>query len=148
MAPKLLPKKLFLKSFEYAPRLALCILLKNPQGKILLTKRGAPPYQGSWHYPGGFLLKDEKIENCLKRVAKKEFGVNLDIHKMKFLGIYENLKSDPRGHLIDVLYEYKTQKSINLTQNQETRGFQFFKKLPLKIAFNHRETLKKLGYKD
>ncbi len=147
MAPKLLPKKLFLKSFKYAPRLAICILLKNPRGEILLTKREIPPYQGSWHYPGGFLLKNESIENCLKRVAKKEIGINIDVGKIKFLGLFENLKGDPRGHVIDAVYEYKVKKGVKLSLNKETEEFRFFKKLPPKIGFNHHRTLKKLGYK-
>jgi ADP-ribose pyrophosphatase YjhB (NUDIX family) len=146
--PKLLSKKLFLKSFEYSPRLAVCIILKNPRGEILLTKRGIPPYKGSWHYPGGFLLRDEKIKDCLVRISKKEFGFKVDTNKMKLLGIFENLKGDPRGHVIDVLYEYKVRQPIKLTPNKETEESGFFKKLPRKIAFGHRIVLGKLGFRD
>jgi ADP-ribose pyrophosphatase YjhB (NUDIX family) len=146
MAPKFLPEELFIKSFKHVPRLAVCILLKNKQGDILLAKRTIPPFQGNWHYPGRFLLKDEKIENCLKRVAKDEFGVALDINKMRLLGIYENLKGDPRGHIVDVLYEYRLEKDISLTNTRENGEFQFFRTLPQKMAFNHKNTLKKIGY--
>ena len=113
----------------------------------MLTKRGIPPYQESWHYPGSFLLKGEKIKDCLKRVAKKELGLNLDTNKMKFLGIYEDLIGDFRGHVVDAMYEYQGPENIILTQNQETEEFRFFRKLPPKMAFNHQATLRKLGYK-
>lgn len=113
----------------------------------MLTKREIPPFRGSWHYPGGFLLKDEKIEDCFRRIALKEFGVKLDVKKMKFLGIYENLRGDPRGHVIDALHEYRVNRNINLNRNRETGEFRFFKKIPPKMAFNHQATLKKLGYR-
>lgn len=143
---KLLSKKLFLESFKYSPRLAVCIVVKNKKGEALLTKRKITPFKGSWHYPGGFLLKGERISESIARIAVKEIGINIDVNKTKFLGIFENLKKDPRGHVIDVLYEYTIPESINLRPNDENQELCFYKKMPNNIAFGHREVMKKIGY--
>ena len=147
MAPKKLPEKNFLETFKYVPRVAVNILVKNGKGEVLLTKRAIPPEEGDWHYPGAFILKNERIDDCFKRVSQKELGVRLNPGKKKILGVFENLHGDPRGHIIDLVYEYKLTGGLILTPTKESAEIKFFKKLPAKIGFNHKSILGKLGYK-
>ena len=137
----------FEKSFEYAPRVALNILVKNSKGEILLTKRAIEPERGSWHYPGGFILKGETLNKCFERISSKELGVKLDFKKTKLLGAFENIEGDARGHILDLIYEYKFSKNIILSLTKETSEIKFFKKLPTKIGFSQRSILNKLGFK-
>ena len=144
--PKRLPQKLFLEAFKYTPRLAVCLLVKNEKGEILLTRRAIPPQKGAWHYPGTFLWKHEKISECFKRLFKDEFGMHLNGKaRLKFLGLFENIHKDPRGHVIDAMWKYKISSAEKIIPTAETREARFFKKLPQRIGFNHRDTLKKLG---
>lgn len=137
----------FEKSFKYAPRVALNILVKNKQGEILLTKRAIEPEKGSWHYPGGFILKGETLNKCFERISSKELGIKLDSKKMKLLGVYENIEGDERGHVLDLIYEYKYSDSIVFNLTKETSEIIFFKKLPPKIGFSQKLILNKLGFK-
>lgn len=148
MKPKRLPQKLFLKSFEYAPRLALNLLVKNQKGEVLLARRAIPPQKGAWHYPGTFLLKNEKISECLARLFKNELGMRLakGVHLI-FLGLFEDMNKDPRGHVIDAVWEYTLSASGKITSTAETKEARFFGKLPQRMGFNHKDTLKKLGLK-
>lgn len=145
MKPKRLSQKLFLKSFEYAPRLAVNLLIKNQAGEILLTRRAIQPQKGAWHYPGMFLLKSEKISDCLARLFKDELGMRCRKKmSLKFLGLFENMDKDPRGHVIDALWEYVLLSVEKVTLTSETREVRFFKSLPRRMGFNHRDTINKV----
>ena len=145
--PRKLSEDEFLKTFEKAPRIAFSLLIENQNKEILLTKRLISPEKNMWHYPGSFLLKDETIEGCLKRVAKNELGYNLK-EKTYLIGVFENLNKDPRGHVIDVIYKLKTTNKKQLfLPTEETKEIRFFKILPKQMGFNHRNSLKYLGYK-
>ena len=55
--PERLPEKEFLETFKNVPRLAVNLLITDQNGRVLLTRRNIPPFLGSWHFPGSFLLK-------------------------------------------------------------------------------------------
>ncbi len=142
---KKLTLKKFLESFKLSPRVAINILVKNSSDEILLAKRSIPPLKGSWHIPGSFLLKDETLTDCMKRVAREELGLNIKSSDTKLLGVFEDLDQDPRGHIIDIVYEIQLTNSTNITPGKTNQEIAFFKNLPKKIGFNHKETLQKLG---
>lgn len=139
--------KAFLDTFKNVPRLAINLLVKNKAGEIALSKRAIFPLKGHWHYPGSFLVKGEKMSDCLERVAKDELGIKINIKDCELLGVFENLGKDPRGHVIDAIYGYDLKGDISLRAGEGSVEVKFFKKLPPKVGFNHVEVLKRLGYK-
>jgi 8-oxo-dGTP diphosphatase len=58
-------------------------LIRGPRG-ILLTRRGRPPYAGTWDLPGGFLEQDEIPLEGLRRELREEIGVG--IRRASFVG--------------------------------------------------------------
>lgn len=137
-----LPFKTFLKTFKFVPRVAVNLLVKNSSKQILLTKRAKPPFAGYWHIPGSFLLKGEKLADCIERVAREELGIKLEKEKVKLLGVFEDLDKDERGHIIDVIYCYQlTENNLSLKPIGDTKAIEFFSKLPSNIGFNHKEYL-------
>lgn len=145
--PKKLPLKIFLKTFEFVPRVAISLAIKNSNNEVLLTKRSNPPFKDSWHLPGSFILKMESIDDCIKRIGKEELGISLKNKKSRFLLISEDINSDPRGHVIDLIYELTLDNGLELKPIGNTKEVRFFEKLPEKIGFNHRKVLNKLKYR-
>lgn len=175
--PKKLPYELFLKSFAYAPRPAVNLLVTREDGAILLTKRKKPPFAGSWHLPGSFIMKGEALLDCAQRVAEEELGIEIEKKAKKiersstprgsdpngltglkseqntcaFIGAFDDIDGDPRGHVVDLVYKCEVEKGqtlqgLTLQEVGDTVEIKFFKKLPQNIGFNHRDTLKALGY--
>lgn len=139
----------FLESFKNVPRLAVNLLISDGEGRILLTRRNIPPLAGFWHFPGGFLLKNESITECQRRVAKKELDLELsDGTNVILLGAFDNITGEPRGHIVDLIYGLTVNDVSGIKPTKETLETKFFGKgkLPEDIGFNHRETLAKLGY--
>ena len=67
------------------------------EGKVLLIKRKREPMKDQWWFPGGRLLKDERISDAVSRIVKAETSVS--ICKPISLGFDETIfKADPFGH--------------------------------------------------
>jgi len=59
-------------------KLVVACILKNSQGRVLLTQR--PPgkfMEGFWEFPGGKLESGETPEKALVREIKEELGITL-----------------------------------------------------------------------
>lgn len=149
--PQRLSPEEFLETFQKVPRLAVNLIITDPDGRVLLTRRSIPPFPDFWHFPGSFILKNEPITDTQKRVARDEFGLELDDQsEMSLLGAFDDLDGDPRGHVVDLAYGLTIEDPSQIKPTKETSEAMFFDrdKLPKDIGFNHRDTLYKLGYTD
>lgn len=134
--------KEFLKSFEKVPRVAISVIVKNHEGKFLLAKRSYAPFKGQWYLPGSYILKNEKLSQCFERILKDELGIKEDFSKARFIGVFENLKYDKRGHTIDLIYELESNAKLNSIE--ETK---FFNSIPSHTFPGHISVLKPQPYK-
>ena len=82
---------------------------------ILLVKRDDYPYKDKWCLPGGFLNpKTETLEECAKRVLKKE--TNLSNIYLEQLYTYDAIDRDPRTRVVSTTYIALIDKN-KLTEN-------------------------------
>ncbi|MBQ0028505.1 MAG: NUDIX hydrolase [Lachnospiraceae bacterium] len=77
---------------------------KMAEGKlsILLIRRNVHPYKDSWALPGGFLRKDETMEQCAIRELCEETG--LDNARLIQIGTFSKPGRDMRGWIISNAY--------------------------------------------
>jgi len=64
------------------------------RGRILLVRRGKPPFRGMWALPGGFVEQQETVEAAVVRELKEETG--LVARPWKLVGVYSGPERDPR----------------------------------------------------
>lgn len=84
---------------------------------ILLAKREDYPFKGKWCVPGGFLdVKNETLEECAKRVMKRE--TNLEDIYLEQLFTFDSLDRDPRMRVVSTSYVALIDKN-KLTQKVE-----------------------------
>lgn len=94
-------------TYEY-PRPAVTAdvaLFREASGglEVLLVRRGAPPFQGAWALPGGFVEADEPLEAAARRELAEETGID-DPGPLVEVGAYGDPGRDPRGWTVTVLY--------------------------------------------
>ncbi|NJD51525.1 MAG: NUDIX hydrolase [Candidatus Methanoperedens sp.] len=121
-----LPKKEFDRVLKMVTTTVVEVIVKNENG-ILLGKRNTEPFRGMWHLTGGFVHYNEKISDSVKRVAKREIGVDVGI--VRLLGIYEYINEDPRGHMIALAHIVGIQGG-NIAPNQDNTELKYFIKAP------------------
>lgn len=71
-------------------------------GRVLLVRRGRPPFRGRWALPGGFVEGDEPVEAAVARELLEETG--LAARPVRLVGVYSGPGRDPRGPTVSVAY--------------------------------------------
>lgn len=110
--------------------------------KVLLIKRGKPPFQGRWALPGGFVEIEEPLEAAARRELAEETGVQAA--HLEQLYTFGEPGRDPRGRTISVAY-YALVKADQITPQAASdaaavRWFSAFH--PPRLAFDHRQILR------
>lgn len=84
-----------------SPTLAVDALIIYNE-KLVLIKRGNPPYKDQFALPGGLVEIGETVEAAAVREAKEE--TDLDIEIVRLLGVYSDPSRDPRGHTVAIVF--------------------------------------------
>jgi ADP-ribose pyrophosphatase YjhB (NUDIX family) len=143
---RLLPPDVFRHTFTLVPRVAVCLLVRGPQGEILLAQRAKEmeTMPDAWHLPGAFVLLNESFAACIDRIALKELGTPV-VGTPRPLGFFEDLDADPRGHVVDLVFE------VDLASDPvgtcETESLRFFATVPSDVAFHHDRIMRAAGLK-
>jgi 8-oxo-dGTP diphosphatase len=72
------------------------------RGRVLLVRRGRPPYQGQWAFPGGFVEVTETVEHAVVRELREESG--LRARPGAIVGVYSGPHRDPRKSTATVAF--------------------------------------------
>lgn len=124
--------------------------LQEQQLKLLLVKRGEPPYKGYWALPGGFVRMRESLDEAAARALAEETGL-ADAY-LEQLYTYGEPDRDPRGRIVTVAYFALIPGESEIAPGQKAAEAQWFdvSKLP-RLAFDHANiaayTLRRLRYK-
>ncbi len=106
-----------MKYLKKAVKTAVVAVVKDGEGRILLTKRAIAPYLGKWVMPGGKIDKGELITAALKREVAEEVG--LDIHIEGLVDIYEIVPTNEHSEHFVILYYLVTPRTGDLTLNND-----------------------------
>ena len=119
------------------PKLTVDAWTRDRRGRILLVRRGRPPFQGRWALPGGFCEVGERTDESCAREVREETGVEVRVGGVR--GVYSDPKRDPRGHTVSVLYDAVAVggKAEGGDDAAEARWFSRRDLVKLDLAFDH-----------
>ncbi|MEM8668278.1 MAG: NUDIX domain-containing protein [Planctomycetota bacterium] len=103
----------------FGPVAAVGALVMNDNGDLLLVRRARDPGAGKWGLPGGFVDREETIEDAMRREVKEE--TQLELRDTQYLMSHPN-QYDYRGivsPVIDLFYTARAVKPASIQLAQE-----------------------------
>lgn len=100
-----LPEEVFLFISRFTPMVNVDLLIKDENGRVLLSWRDDPICGSGWHIPGGVIRFKEKLETRIKKVAKTEIGKEVKFNPKPIAVNQIICDHNTRGHFISILYK-------------------------------------------
>jgi len=79
---------------RFTPLVSIDILVRSKDGHVLLGRRKNEPAMNSFFVPGGRITKNETLESAFKRITAAELGVQMELSKARFVGVYEHIYNE------------------------------------------------------
>jgi colanic acid biosynthesis protein WcaH len=100
-----LPQEVFFFVSRVTPMVNVDLLIKDENGRTLLSWRDDQFAGTGWHLPGGIVRFKEKLEERVHKVAEKEIGEMVKFDPVPIAINQIICEHDTRGHFISVLYK-------------------------------------------
>jgi 8-oxo-dGTP diphosphatase len=116
-------------------------LERRPELSVVLIKRNAPPHEGQWALPGGFVREGEDLDAAAKRVARGETAVVEDLEQVGAVGTVER---DPRFRVLTVVYMAlipSDRHALRAREGAAGEAAWFPVSKDLRLAFDHNKLL-------
>lgn len=134
MTNMFIEKELYKNILDCMPIPTVDILFLNSRWELLLGKRNNEPLFGVYYIPGWRVNKWERSIDAVKRKAHEELGLDIDISKLRFIGVYDDIFENSAfenisTHCIPVTYSYQlsgeeeSQLSLWDAQHSDLRFF-------------------------
>ena len=72
------------------PLVAIDLIVRSPDGRVLMGRRINEPARGRFFVPGGRVTKNEPLAAAFRRISLAELGVEKSMEEGRFLGVYEH----------------------------------------------------------
>jgi len=102
----------FARVIRLTPLVAIDLVVRSPEGRILVGKRLNEPAKGYFFVPGSRISKNETRGNAFRRVSREELGVEADLRNARLLGAYDHIYPTNRfglpgfgTHYVTLAYE-------------------------------------------
>lgn len=108
--------------------------------EVLLIKREKEPFEGRWALPGGFINKDEALEDAAARELREETGLMAE--KLELVSAFGKPGRDPRGHTVSIAFVGLIGPSAVPIAGDDAKevGWHSIDALP-ELAFDHSEII-------
>ena len=84
------------------PAPAVCALIEDAEGHVLLARRAHEPAAGKWDILGGFVDEFEQPLDALRREMREELGVEVEPHR--FVGVVADRYGEDGGATLNLCW--------------------------------------------
>ena len=81
----------FANVVRLTPLVAIDLIVRSPEGRVLVGRRTNEPARGCLFVPGSRISKNETLAAAFERITREELGTPVPMEQARFLGVYEHL---------------------------------------------------------
>jgi 8-oxo-dGTP diphosphatase len=122
-------------AFPNTPALTVDCVVVDGEGRLLLIRRGNPPFKGKYALPGGFVDVGETVEDACRRELMEETGVKAG--RLALIGVYSDPHRDPRGHTCSVAFLSRVARAVPKAGDDAAAAEWVKNWSKLDLAFDH-----------
>ena len=129
------------------PIATVAAIIKNDEGKILLTRRNVEPFKGQWCLPGGHIDENEKALDAVIREAKEETGLDFEAD---FITYFDEIVPEHGWHAVVLVFAGRGTGEF-VVQEREVADIAWFsleEARSLTLAFVHNQILDKYTFQE
>jgi colanic acid biosynthesis protein WcaH len=111
---------------RFTPLVSIDLILRDPEGAVLVGLRTNEPAKGFWFVPGGRIGKDERLADAFARILGVETGLSIPISQARLLGAYEHFYDTNRfcepgygTHYVVLGYEMNLESRPDIALNEQ-----------------------------
>ena len=116
----------FERIVRLTPLVSIDLVVRAPNGRLLVGRRKHEPAKGTFFVPGGRITKNETRAAAFQRLTRDELGVKLEIEQARFLGVYDHFYPTNRferpgfgTQYVVLAYEIKMPLQITSLPNEQ-----------------------------
>jgi colanic acid biosynthesis protein WcaH len=150
-----LAEEQFAQIVRNAPLVSIDLVIRDPDGDILLGLRRNEPAKDFYFVPGGRIRKNETIEAAFGRILDVETGLPVDFGQARFLGVFQHIYAansfghDGYGtHYVVLAYELWLERRSLVALDDQHAGYKWMKRDELKAAPEVHELVKAYFHDD
>ncbi|MFI3247913.1 MAG: NUDIX domain-containing protein [Rikenellaceae bacterium] len=112
-------------TFYFNPSAAVVAIIKDADGRILVSTRGKEPAKGSYDLPGGFVDSYESAEESVRREVSEE--CHLEVTSTNYLFTIPNIYrySNFDVHTLDIFFECSIGDMQTIKADDDVSALQF-----------------------
>jgi 8-oxo-dGTP diphosphatase len=122
------------------PALTTDCVVVDARRRVLLIRRGHPPFKGKYALPGGFVEIGETVEDACRRELMEETGVKAG--RLELIGVYSDPGRDPRGHVCSVAFLTRVARAAPRAGDDAAAAEWVEGWSKLELAFDHAKILR------
>jgi ADP-ribose pyrophosphatase YjhB (NUDIX family) len=118
----------FREIYSRVPRLTVEVVVSGADG-VLLTRRAIEPCRGTWHLPGGTVRFGERLSDAVRRIARRELGIEVQESRMLGYIDYPSHWEDRLDSPVGIVF-LVTRHAGTPQVNAEADAHGWFRRLP------------------
>lgn len=117
-----LPEEVFLFATKITPMINVDLIVRDKNGRILLSWRDDEHCGTGWHVPGGIIRYKENASERIEKVAELELGCKV-IYSDNPVEVKELINDkEYRAHFISLVYECKIDGNLDLSKQEKNKN--------------------------
>jgi colanic acid biosynthesis protein WcaH len=81
----------FERIVRLTPLVSIDLIVRSPDGRVLLGRRTNAPAKDTFFVPGGRISKNETRAAAFRRITRAELGIARELAEARFLGVFEHI---------------------------------------------------------